>query len=533
MATYDPVTFIFTLDTTELNFEIPFNLPDTLPPTRTPDNSGVRGNALNNLITGDATDNALFGEGGNDTLIGGLGLDTFDGGAGFDTVSYAYAGAGINISLRPAPPSLLADDIDDFVSIEGIIGSRHNDTIKGANTVGELLQGGEGNDSIEGGGGDDTIEGGLGSDRLFGGDGIDTLTYANAAGGANADLYYETGAAEDNSTDRIEGFENIFGSQFRDILGGDAKANILNGSGGNDNLVGRQGNDTLIGGTGADDMQGQEDNDLYYVDDALDYVRESNRNGYDTIITSVTFDVAARGDGEIEVLQAASGFAAINLYANSIANRLIGNSGNNVLDGRAGADTMEGGAGDDIYYVDNASDAVIDTQGNNIVYTSASFNGTQVSGKVVGTGSAAISLTGDAFANTILGNGGANRINGRSGNDILTGDAGKDSFVFDSKIGDFKTNKNINLDRITDFKVKQDKLLLDNAIFKKLGKPGKLKADFFKAGSKAAEKNDYLVYNKGKKTLSYDVDGSGSKKAVEIIKFDGKINLSVADIWVI
>ncbi len=69
--------------------------------------------------------------------------------------------------------------------------------------------------------------------------------------------------------------------------------------------------------------------------------------------------------------------------------------------------------------------------------------------------------------------------------------------------------------------MKDDTIWLDNAVFKKLGKgsltkKGKLDKEFFVIDTKARESDDYLIYNKKTGVLSYDADGSGSKKAVEI-----------------
>ncbi|MET0532214.1 MAG: hypothetical protein ABW003_28500, partial [Microvirga sp.] len=179
-------------------------------------------------------------------------------------------------------------------------------------------------------------------------------------------------------------------------------------------------------------------------------------------------------------------------------------------------------------------DVIIDSVGNNTIYSTIDYKSSRFVGKVELIGSNNIQVVGSDGASVLSGNAGANRINGGKGNDNLFGGAGKDSFVFDSAIGTWRTNPKVNLDRIQDFTVKQDKLLLDNAIFKKLGsKTGKLKADFFKAGGKATDNNDYLVLSKNKKSLSYDKDGLGGGKAVEIIKFDKAVNLTAADIWVI
>ncbi len=141
----------------------------------------------------------------------------------------------------------------------------------------------------------------------------------------------------------------------------------------------------------------------------------------------------------------------------------------------------------------------------------------------------------------LVGTSGKDQFNGRSGNDILTGEAGTDVFVFDTALGKGTTkknhNKNVNFDTITDFKPGEDKIWLDNKIFKKLGTkgsdyaPAKLNTKFFKLG-KAKDKDDYLVYKNG--VVYYDADGKGTKsKAVEIIKIANKAALSAADFFII
>ena len=63
---------------------------------------------------------------------------------------------------------------------------------------------------------------------------------------------------------------------------------------------------------------------------------------------------------------------------------------------------------------------------------------------------------------------------GGTGNDTLYGEKGKDSFVFDTA-----PHKSSNKDAIMDFKVVDDTIRLDNAVFTKLGGNGSLKSSAF------------------------------------------------------
>jgi Ca2+-binding RTX toxin-like protein len=157
---------------------------------------------------------------------------------------------------------------------------------------------------------------------------------------------------------------------------------------------------------------------------------------------------------------------------------------------------------------------------------------------------AAFTITlGDLPVETIKGTTRADRLTGGTGQDVLfgglgkdtlTGDAGSDIFVFDTK-----PNKKTNLDKITDFNVKDDTIWLDNKAFAKLGKkgteaaPAQLKKDFFVKGSKAKDKNDYVIYDSKKGVLFYDADGSGKGKQVEIATLSKKLAMTYKDFFVI
>ena len=157
---------------------------------------------------------------------------------------------------------------------------------------------------------------------------------------------------------------------------------------------------------------------------------------------------------------------------------------------------------------------------------------------VVGTAAADV-LKGGAGKDVFKGGLGNDKLYGGLGNDTLTGGKGKDAFVFDTKLGTSSTDRKVNFDKITDFSVKDDSIHLDNAIFKKLGtkgtadKPAQLNKAFFTIGTKAKDKNDYIVYNNKTGVLSYDADGSGKGKAVEFAQLSKKLALTYKDFFVV
>jgi serralysin len=133
-----------------------------------------------------------------------------------------------------------------------------------------------------------------------------------------------------------------------------------------------------------------------------------------------------------------------------------------------------------------------------------------------------------------IGGFGSDYLIGNSAVNKLTGGSGRDFFVFTTT-----PNKRTNKDTITDFKVRDDTIWLENSIFRKLGskgtedKPAKLKAAFFKIGDKATDKNDYVIYNKKTGVLSYDADGSGRGRAIEFAVIKKNLALKYDDFAVI
>ena len=403
------------------------------------------GNALNNVITGNGSNNELHGLNGNDTLDGGAGADSIDGGHDSNTL---YGGDGNDtLDGGTGADSMnggLGDDLylvegqEDVVEFEtdgGIdtvqstgsftLGSGiENLTLKDGATSGNgneldnvitgngsrnLLNGGKGNDTILAGADDDFVKGNAGDDLLDGGDHNDNI--------------------EGN-----EGADSIFGGDGKDFLLGGGGDDTLAGGADNDTVAGQIGNDTLDGGAGADYLEGGKGDDIYYVDDAADVVREFAGEGTDTVLSTV--DVRSLGVNieNVTLLGSDDTFAA----GNDAANLIIGNAGNNFLDGAGGNDTIAGGAGDDVYLVEGG-DVIIENadEGFDTIWALSDYElGANIEILVaVGAGSKGI---GNALANemyageegaALYGLEGADTLIGGSGNDTLIGGAGDDSMA--------------------------------------------------------------------------------------------------------
>lgn len=117
--------------------------------------------------------------------------------------------------------------------------------------------------------------------------------------------------------------------------------------------------------------------------------------------------------------------------------RLEGSDGNDTLDGGAGADTLIGGLGDDTYIVDNPGDVTLEQplSGFDIVMASLSWTLADELDKLILTGKADLSGTGNSLNNKLEGNKGDNVLDGGDGKDTLSGGPGNDTYLVDS-LGD-------------------------------------------------------------------------------------------------
>ena len=154
---------------------------------------------------------------------------------------------------------------------------------------------------LRGLGGQDTLIGGGGADIMYGGTENDAYYVDNAG-----DIVWEY--AGEGTVDYVitsVSYALTAGSEIEQLNVDDhpgTAAINLTGNEFNNIIFGNYGDNIIDGGGGADHMNGWQGNDTYIVDNVGDDLFENFGEGFDTVLTSVSFDVGLYS--EIEVLQA-------------------------------------------------------------------------------------------------------------------------------------------------------------------------------------------------------------------------------------
>jgi Ca2+-binding RTX toxin-like protein len=398
---------------------------------------GVIGTAFDDTLTADALSaSRLVGEAGNDLLQGGAGADTLEGGAGEDLL---HGGDG-------------ADELEGGSGADTLEGDAGDDT----------LDGGEGNDTLQGGLGNDVLIGGAGVDTLLGEDGDDRIVVdalgeidALVDGGAGFDLIdfsatqsgviYGLGVGLGTVApvaDAFLNFEGVIGTDFDDVLSGDALlASRLEGGDGNDllragaggdTLLGGDGADTLVAGGGTDRLEGGAGNDVYEVGGMAAAVEESADGGWDVTIAS---DSVYAYDNVEEVQLTGSAYFAV---GNASGNRLVGNDAENLLIGFDGNDTLLGGGARDGLFGVEGDDSI--DGGAGIDYIVAGNGNDTVTGgadadEIYGEAGDDLLYGGDDFATDILvGGDGNDTLDGGQAWDLMYGGLGDDTFYASQQV---------------------------------------------------------------------------------------------------
>lgn len=311
--------------------------------------------------------------------------------------------------------------------------------INGTN-LDDTINGLAGNDILLGNGGNDTLTGGLGNDTINGGAGIDRVV---ESGNVNFRLTNTSLTANANGTDTLSGIETatitggdgnnsinavgftlgsvVFnGGAGNDFLAGGEGDDILDGGIGNDNIIGNGGNDTLNGGDNNDIFRGGAGNDIINGGAGIDRVRVAVAGSN---ITLTNNSVTGEGTDTLSGIETAELSVA---QSNNIPGNIDASAftlGSVTLDGGIGSNLLRGGSRNDF----------LDGEGSN---------------------------------DTLIGGSGDDILNGGSGDDLLTGGAGFDQFHFNT--GKSFDQDDLGIDRISDFSIGSDKIVLDKTTFNTL-----------------------------------------------------------------
>lgn len=273
---------------------------------------------------------------------------------------------------------------------------------------------------------------------------------------------------------------------------------------GADTLAGGRGNDTLFGGDDDDRLYGGAGNDSLIGGDGNDYLDAGT--GHDSLSGGLGDDVLNARRASWAALDGGDG--ADMIRGSEGADTILGGAGADTIYARGGADLIDAGAGDDLVWAGGGSDTVYGGEGNDTIYGTAHGN------LIQGDGGNDL-LFGSSLADTILGGDGDDVLQGGRGADLLAGGLGADTFRFISA----KERGSV----ISDFDAAVDRIELRAAAFGYEGQTGQVSAEDCVIGA-AQDASDHFLYDSATKTLSYDVDGNGSARAIALVTFAEGMN---------
>jgi Ca2+-binding RTX toxin-like protein len=421
---------------------------------------------------------------GNDIISGGTGSNSIDAGANVDLLTYVERTENITLNLSEGAnqdgfhtATVGSGFVDIIRDVENLILGSGNDVIRGSiedNIIegrggNDILDGGTaGNDTLLGGSDDDILRSGFGNDTLDGGAGTNTLEYTQSATGINTnqtilDVNGFYNVVNGIYTDKVKNISTFTGSNFNDIIIGNASNQTYNGQNGDDTIDGGEGLDTIDGGSG---------------NDTVTYA--SLTSGFVSVSASTVTD----RNGNIENLVNVE-----NIHGTTGNDSFIGDAGNNSYFGLGGNDTfvatlgndtINGGIGDDTLNTSALASAIIlnpillsitsavnsliatsfsgietiiATSGSDLINYSGATNATTVNlftntaqqtgqalFNVIGfedvtTGSGNDIITGDASNNILIAGSGNDTLYGSAGTDTINGDIGSDTFVINTTQG--------------------------------------------------------------------------------------------------
>lgn len=440
------------------------------------------GGVGNDLLVGDNGNDRLFGENSRDTIFGGGGDDLLEGGLASDELygglgddmlfyntsdvtqeeeaSHKLVGGGGDDEIHASPLNFIdeiwGDGVNDiFGSIDSttdgsdiINAGDGNDTIfaGGLHDVvraaggDDFVDAGPGEDVVFAGAGNDFVIGGFGDDELFAEDG-DDVVWGGLAEVSDPSLFdrsepanftlpprfaateamHPTGyvppvlvtpAAVSGATiDGTEGDgrDRISGGPGSDLLFGGADADAIFGGAGPDYIDAGAGHDVSINGDAGDDVvRGGGNNDILYGGDGIDSILGDG--GDDRL-----FGDAGQADGSTIGQRLFGGDGVDRLFAFAPTTNVVAEFGDQLF-GDAGPDTLNGNMRQEL---------LIGGGGNDLL------RGDYLSGPDYAVNSMADQLGAD---DELRGGGGQDQLLGGGGNDVMWG--GPDGDYFDGQKGD-------------------------------------------------------------------------------------------------
>jgi Ca2+-binding RTX toxin-like protein len=502
---------------------------------RIPIGGSVGGNQGSNFLRGDLGDDYLVGINQKDTLYGGRGKDTLYG---------------------VASNSYLSGDLDDDILVitNTTQISPFGSTVITIGIEKTTLLGGGGNDSLYGAIGN----AGEGKNLLDGGDGNDTITVFaaqdTALGGAGDDFIRSSTVVAISSQGAPSSFPGFAGKNFLD--GGTGNDTIV-AAFSSDTMIGGDGNDSLYGiftqATGGDGndtidaraagtnatritLDGGLGNDVLWGNSTAGAINFMNGGeGDDRIIFGGTGD---RLIGTLDGNDTISYASGVNFNGFTSPNVITDTLGGNFISGSNGTDVITTGAGDDILF-----------GGPSILPTGTTSDGDDT----LDAGGGNDTLLGGFGNDYLIGGDGNDSLGGGPGGDTLIGGSGNDSFYYNNfgegvTLGTNGAPVGTSPDQIGDFEVGKDKLILNYDSFQLRpfndslpNRPaakaflqvetGTYNNDLTPAG--AAPGDAFLVYEGTTGRLLYDKDGAGGQLPITLALLNGKPGLTATDITLI
>jgi len=424
--------------------------------------SEIFGGSGNDVLYAGSGNSLLYGGKGDDLLVGGVGRNGLVGGEGSDTLDDGggradmAGGKGDDIYVVSNSMDAVLENADEGIdtvqasgsytlgaNLERLTLTGHDALTGTGNELGNVLIGNGAADTLIGGAGNDALADSGGAATLIGNVGDDAYIVAN--GGTT--VVESSGEGDDTVKTSVS---YVLPANVEHLIAtGNAAVTLVGGAQDGVTLTANDANDTLVAGRGVATLIGGKGDVTFVVNNANDLVIAQAAGNTNTVVTGVSYAAPAN----VRVLKG-SGTASLTLTGNGLGDTIMANDAGNTLTGGVGSDTllgglgndtlndggamsladwMSGGAGNDTYFVNTASDQVVENAGEGVDAVLASVNYTLAANveNLTLTGSA-VGGIGNELSNVIIGNAGDNTLDGAAGADAMSGGAGNDIYILDN-----------------------------------------------------------------------------------------------------